>query len=385
MQKSPSETRPRRETFLSFQPPAVGEEEIAAVAETLRSGWLTSGPRTSELERRFAGYTGARHALAVSSGTAALHLALAAAGIGPGDEVITTPITWPATANVIVHTGARPIFCDVRASDLNIDPELIPAVATERTRAVLPVDLAGQPCDLDPILALARGGGWLVVEDAAHAVESEYRGRKVGTIADVTCFSLYATKNVAAGEGGIVTTDRDDLAREVGELRLMRRTDGSLYDIRTAGFKANLADLNAAIALCQLDKVARHRAIRLRHVAAYDAAVAELAGLEPLARDARDTHALHLYIVRVDPELAGGTRDEYLDALRAENVGASIHFLPVHRLTYYRERYPEQPPLPVAERAGAEVLSLPLSPAHSDADIEDAIEALRRVHAAFAG
>ena len=195
-----------RETFLSFQPPAVDEEEIEAVAETLRSGWLTSGPRAEELERRFVELTGAVHALAVSSGTAAMHLALVAAGIGPGDEVITSPITWPATANVIVHTGATPVFCDVRDADLNLDPALLTGVATERTSAVMPVDLAGQPCDLDPISALARERGWLVVEDAAHAAEARYRDRPIGSIADVTCFSLYATKNVAAGEGGVLVT-----------------------------------------------------------------------------------------------------------------------------------------------------------------------------------
>jgi dTDP-4-amino-4,6-dideoxygalactose transaminase len=381
---SPSQARVR-ETFLSFQPPAVDEEEIEAVAETLRSGWLTSGPRAEELERRFAELTGARHALAVSSGTAAMHLALVAAGIGPGDEVITSPITWPATANVIVHTGATPIFCDVRDADLNLDPELLRGMATARTRAVMPVDLAGQPSDLDPICELAREQGWLVVEDAAHAVEARYRGRPVGSIADVTCFSLYATKNVAAGEGGVLVTDDERLADEVRELRLMRRSHGSLYDIRHAGFKANLADTAAAIALVQLGKLERHRAVRLRHVASYDEAVASLDGIEPLGRDPLDTHAHHLYVVRIDAARAGASRDDYQQALAAENVGTSIHFLPVHRLTYYRERFPEQPPLPVAERAGGEVLSLPLSPAHTDADIADAIEALSRVHARFTG
>jgi dTDP-4-amino-4,6-dideoxygalactose transaminase len=370
----------KRETFLSFQPPAVGEEEIEAVAEALRSGWLTSGPRAAELEQRFAEYTGAKHALAVSSGTAAMHLCLAAAGIGPGDEVITSPITWPATANVVVHVGARPVFVDVRDSDLTIDPALVAPAATGRTRAVMPVDLAGQPCDLDPIMELARERGWLVVEDAAHAVETRYRGRKVGAIADATCFSLYATKNVAAGEGGMITTDRDELAQEIRELRLMRRGHGSLYDVRHAGFKANLADVNAAIALVQMDKLEAHREIRLRQVAAYDAAVAGLAGITTLTGDPRDTHAHHLYVIRVDPALAGGTRDDYQRLLAEENIGTSIHFLPVHRLTYYRERFPDQPVLPVAERAGSEVLSLPLSPAHSAADIQDAIDALVRVH-----
>jgi dTDP-4-amino-4,6-dideoxygalactose transaminase len=369
----------KRKTFLSFQPPAIGPEEIAAVTETLESGWLTSGPRAEELERRLAELTGARHALAVSSGTAAMHLSLVGLGLGPGDEVITTPITWPATANVVVHTGATPVFVDVRDSDLNIDPDLAAAAVTGRTKAILPVDLAGQPAELDPLLAL----GLPVVEDAAHAFEARYRGRRIGSIARATCFSLYATKNVAAGEGGAITTDDDGLADEVRELRLMRRSHGSLYDVRTAGFKANLSDVLAAIALCQLDKIDAHAEIRRRHVEAYDAAVADLAGITPLARDPRDRHALHLYIVRIDPEDAGADRDAYQHALAEENIGTSIHFLPVHTLTYYRERSPDQPPLPVAERAGREVLSLPLSPAHSDEDIADAVDALRRVHARF--
>jgi len=366
--------------MLGFQPPAIGDEEIAEVTETLRSGWLTSGPRAAELERRMAEFLEAEHVLALASGTAALHLSLVALGVGPGDEVVTSPITWPATANVIVHTGATPVFVDVRDDDLNLDPELAAAAVTERTKAILPVDLAGQPADLDPLLAL----GLPVIEDAAHAAESRYRGRKVGAIADATCFSMYATKNIAAGEGGLIATNRGDVAQAVQDLRQMRRGDGSVYDIPVPGYKANLSDVLAAIALCQLDKVDRHREIRLRQFALYDEAVAELDGITPLARDERDLHALHLYIVRVDPERAGATRDEYQSALRDENISTSIHFLPVHRLTWYRERLSDQPRLPVAERAGGEILSLPLSPAHSDEDIADVIAALRRVHERFA-
>jgi len=369
----------RRSAPLGFQPPAIGEEEIASVVATLRSGWLTTGPRTAELERRFAEYLGARHVLAVSSGTAAMHLSLLALRVGPGDEVITTPITWPATANVIVHTGATPVFADVRPHDLNIDPEEVARLVTERTKAILPVHLAGQPADLDPLLAL----GLPVVEDAAHAVESVYRGRKVGSISAATCFSLYATKNVAAGEGGLVATDRDDIAEAILELRLMRRGDGSHYDITAPGFKTNLPDVLAALALPQLDKVERHAEARRRQFGLWDEVVAGLDGIEPLARDERDTHALHLYIVRVDAERAGGTRDDYARALADEGIATSIHFLPVHRLTWYRERFPGQAPLPVAERAGEEVLSLPLSPAHSEADIAGAAEALACVHTAF--
>jgi dTDP-4-amino-4,6-dideoxygalactose transaminase len=367
----------RRETMLSFQPPAVGEAEIAAVAETLRSGWLTSGPRAAELERRMAAYLEAEHVLALASGTAAMHLALVALGVGPGDEVITSPITWPATANVIVHTGATPVFVDVRDDDLNIDPERVAEALTEWTKAILPVDLAGQPCDLDPLLAL----GLPVVEDAAHATEARYRGRKVGSIADVTCFSLYATKNIAAGEGGLIATNRADVADAIGELRLTRRGDGSRYDIVVPGYKANLSDVLASIALVQLDKVERHAEIRRRQFALYDEAVAELDGMTPLARDERDAHALHLYVVRIDPAGAGATRDDYQHALAEENISTSIHFLPVHTLTWYRERFRDQRPLPIAERAGNEVLSLPLSPAHSDEDIADVIAGLRRVHA----
>ena len=369
----------RRETMLGFQPPAIGEEEVAAVTETLRSGWLTSGPRAAELERRMAEFLEAEHVLALASGTAALHLSLVALGVGPGDEVVTTPITWPATANVIVHTGATPVFVDVREDDLNIDPRLAAAAVTDRTKAILPVDLAGQPADLDPLLEL----GLPVIEDAAHAAESSYRGRKVGSIADATCFSLYATKNIAAGEGGLIATNRADVAQAVQELRQMRRGDGSVYDIPVPGYKANLSDVLAAIALCQLDKIERHTEIRRRQFAAYDEAVAELDGITPLARDERDVHALHLYVVRIDPDSAGATRDEYQRALAEENIATSIHFLAVHTLTWYRGRFPDQPPLPIAERGGDEVLSLPLSPAHSDEDIADAIAALRRVHERF--
>ncbi len=245
----------KRTEFLSFQPPAISEAEIAAVAETLRSGWLTTGPRTAELEARMRDYLEAKHVLAVSSCTAALHLSLVALGIGPGDEVITTSLTWPATANVIVHCGATPVFADVRDDTLNIDPARVGELVNERTKAIVPVDLYGQPADLDELAAF----GLPIVEDAAHAAEARYRGRKVGSIADLTCFSLYATKNIAAGEGGLISTNRDDLAEALDDLRVMRRGHGSRYDIAVPGYKANLSDVLSSIALVQLDKVAGSR------------------------------------------------------------------------------------------------------------------------------
>jgi dTDP-4-amino-4,6-dideoxygalactose transaminase len=374
-------TRARRETLLGFQPPAIGQEEIEAVTETLRTGWIATGPRAAEFEARFAEFVGARHAISLASGTFALHLVLVAAGVGPGDEVITSPITWPATANVVVHAGARPVFVDVREGDLNIDPREAARAVTDRTKAIIPVHLAGQPCDLDALLAL----GIPVLEDATHAIESYYRGRKIGSIAGslAACFSLNATKNVAGAEGGVVVTDNDELARAIKELRLMRRREGALYDIRVAGYKANLPDLLAALALVQLEKVERHAEIRRRHVEAYDAGIAELSGITPLERDPHDVHAHHIYVVRIDPELAGADRNAYREALLAENIATSIHFLPLHQLTYYRERFSDQAPLPVAEKAGREVLSLPLSPAHTDDDMRDAVAALRRVHHSF--
>jgi dTDP-4-amino-4,6-dideoxygalactose transaminase len=309
-------------------------------------------------------------------------LSLVALGVGPGDEVITSSLTWPATANVIVHCGATPLFADVDDETLNVDPAQVRELVSDRTKAILPVDLYGQPADLDPLLAL----GIPVVEDAAHAAESWYRGRKIGSIADVTCFSLYATKNIAAGEGGLIATSRDDLAAALDDLRVMRRGHGSQYDIAVPGYKANLSDVLASIALVQLAKVERHGEIRRRHLTLYSEGIAGLEGITAVGRDPRDVHANHLFVIRIDADAAGATRDDFQRALGDENIGSSIHFLPVHRLSAYRDRLaPGQPPLPITERAGSEVLSLPFSPAHSDDDVRDAIAALRRVHARFAG
>jgi len=251
-------------------------------------------------------------------------------------------------------------------------------LVNERTKAIMPVDLYGQPADLDDLMAI----GLPVVEDAAHAAESKHRGRKVGSICDLTCFSLYATKNIAAGEGGLIATNRDDLAEAIDDLRVMRRGHGSTYDIAVPGYKANLSDVLSSIALVQLDKIEEHAEIRKRHVGIYEEGIAGLDGVEAVARDPRDHHANHLFVVRV----TFADRDTVQQALGEENIGTSIHFLPVHRLSAYRDRMaPHQPPLPVTERAGDEVLSLPLSPAHSDDDVRDAVAALHRVHARLAG
>jgi dTDP-4-amino-4,6-dideoxygalactose transaminase len=369
----------KRTTRLEFQPPAIGEEEVAAVAETVRSGWLGTGPRAALLEDRMREYLDVEHVLAVSSCTAAMQLALLALDVGPRDEVITTPLTWPATANVIELCGARPVFCDVRDSDLTIDPALAARLVGDSTKAILPVHLAGQPADLGQLQAL----GLPVIEDAAHALGGRYRGRRIGGISDVACFSLYVTKHIGAGEGGLLATNQPELAERVRAMRLTRRGPDGHYDQVARNLKSSLADVFAAIALVQLDKLEQHDDARRRQFTLYDDSLADLVGIEPLARDPRDEHAFHLYIVRIDPEEAGATRDEYQRALADELIATSIHFLPVHHLTWFSDRYPDQPQLPVAERAGRQVLSLPVSPAHSDDDIRDVVEAVRGLHARF--
>ncbi len=383
---------PVRSSMLDFSPPVIGPEEIECVLRTLRSGWLTSGPRVADLEERFAAYLGARHAVATASCTSALHLALLTAGVGPGDEVVTSSFTWPATANAIIHTGATPVFADVEARSLNLDPAALEAAVTPRTRAIIPVHFAGAPCDMDAIQAIARDRELTIVEDAAHAVETTVRGRKVGTIGDYTCFSLYATKSLAGGEGGFVTTASDAAAAELRLLRAQgitrdpwhRRQAGALghYDVERPGFKANLADLHAAVALPKLHRIEEFHRHRAELVARYDAGIAELQGITPIARPDFGLHAHHLYVVRVDPVLAGADRDRYAAALLAENISTGLHFLPVHTLTWFRNNLAPVS-LPETERAGAEVLSLPLAAAHRLEDADDVVTALRKVHTAF--
>jgi dTDP-4-amino-4,6-dideoxygalactose transaminase len=383
---------PIRERLLEFSPPVLGDEEIASVVETLQSGWLTSGPRAAQLEERFAARAGTPHAVATSSCTAALHLALVAAGMGPGDEVITSSFTWPATTNAIVHTGARPVFADVHPDTLNIDPEAIRAAIGPGTRAILPVHFAGGPCDMDAIMAIAREHALVVVEDAAHAVETTVGDRPVGSIGDFTCFSLYATKSLAGGEGGVVTTASDEAAARLRLLRAQgitrdpwrRQLSRSLghYDLVTPGWKANLADLQAAVALPKFDRLDQLFDNRLRLVERYDRGLEGLAGVDPIGRPPFGRHAHHLYVVRIDPALAGGDRDRYAAALMAENIATGLHFLPVHTLTWYRDNLPAVT-LPATEAAGDSVLSLPLAGAHTESDIDDVLAALHKLHAAF--
>jgi dTDP-4-amino-4,6-dideoxygalactose transaminase len=370
-----------------FSPPALGPEESAEVMATLESGWLSTGPRVRRFEQAFAEYVGAAHAVALNSCTAGLHLALLAAGVGPGDEVVTTPLTFCATANVIIHAGATPVFADVDPHTGNIDPAAVARAMTPRTRAVIPVHYAGLPADVDAIQHLTAPRGIAMIEDAAHCIEGIASGRKVGTIGDFTCFSFYATKNVTTGEGGMVTTasaeaaDRIRIASLHGMSRAAwsrhQNTRPSRYDVVMPGFKYNMLDLQAAIGLHQLARVGRNHARRAEIACAYDHAFSDL----PIARFAPpgpgSVHAHHLYTVLID-EATGHTRDAIADALADAGVASSVHFQAVHLHSYYRDRFGfTRGTFPAAERIADTVLSLPMSPALTDAQVDQVIDTFR--------
>lgn len=378
---------------VSFSPPAIGPEETAEVIATLESGWLSTGPRVRRFEQAFAEYIGASHAVALNSCTAGLHLSLLAAGIGPGDEVVTTPLTFCATANVIVHAGATPVFADVDPLTANIDPLAIESVLTPRTRAIIPVHYGGRPVDVRSIRAIADRHGLVVIEDAAHCIEGVAEGRKIGTTGDFTSFSFYATKNITTGEGGMVTTESAEAADRIRTASLHgmtrpawsrhQRVRPSRYDVVLPGYKYNMMDLQAAIGLHQLAAVGRNHARRTDICGRYDEAFAHLP-VATLAPPAPGTvHANHLYVVLIDEAAAGLSRDEVADRLAAAGVASSVHFDAVHLHSYYRNRFGyRRGRYPAAERIADTVLSLPLSPAHTDAQVDQVIAAFRGVFGA---
>jgi dTDP-4-amino-4,6-dideoxygalactose transaminase len=374
-------------TFVPFSPPTIGAGEIEEVLATLESGWLTTGPRVRRFEAEFAAYTGAPHAVALNSCTAALHLSLLASGVGPGHEVVTTPLTFCATANVIVHTGATPVFADIDPSTWNLDPLAVADRITPAMRVLLPVDYAGRPADLYAFVHLARAHGLTVIEDAAHCVEGATGGRKVGSIADFTCFSFYATKNLTTGEGGMVTV-RDDAAAafiRTASLHGMSRDAWSRYapggtphyDVAMPGFKYNMMDLQAAIGLRQLARIGAMHARREAISARYDAELADLPLFRPAPAAPGTVHARHLYPVLVEASACGVTRDALHQRMREAGVDTSIHFRAVHLHSYYRERFGfRRGMFPHAEAVSDSTLSLPLSPAMADGDVDRVIEAL---------
>ncbi len=375
-----------RPQFLPFALPDTDDAEVAAVSEVIRSGWLTTGAKTRAFETRFASYVGAKHAIAVNSCTAAMHLALEAAGVKPGDRVVTTPYTFAATAEVIRYMGAHPLLVDVCPDTLNIDPNRVAeAVKRERVAAIMPVHIAGEPCAMADLEAIA--GEIPIIEDAAHALPTKYAGELIGRRSKFTCFSFYATKTLATGEGGMLTTNDDQAADRCRMMSLhgisrdawKRYTaEGTwAYDIIAPGYKYNLTDVAAALGLVQLDKLERMWHRRVEIARRYDAAFAGVAALEVPTRTAANQHAWHLYMLRIDNDRVVGGRDRVMDELRRRNIGASVHFIPLHLHSYYRDTYGYKPEdFPIATREFRREISLPIYSRMVDQDVDDVIDAV---------
>lgn len=382
--------RPARREPLPFAPPDIGQAEIDEVVDSLRSGWITTGHKVKRFEADFAAYIGCPHAVALNSATAGLFLGLKALGIGPGDEVITTPYTFAATINVILHAGATPVLADVRREDFNIDPAAVAAAVTPRTRAVIPVHFAGRPCDMDAIGALAERHGLAVVEDAAHAIGAEHRGRKIGTLSALTVFSLHAVKNVTTAEGGMVCTADRRLADRIRVMGLhgMNKdawnrfaVGGSWrYDIVELGYKYNMMDLQAAIGIHQLAKAERFRARRLEIVQRYRSGLGDLPQLT-LPGDAADgRHAWHLFPVLLDLDRLAVDRDRLIGLLAERNIAVNVHYIAAHLFSYYRDAHGFRPgDFPVAEWLSDREVTLPLYTRLTDDDVDDVIAALREI------
>ena len=384
MKTSASKSSVRRTDFLIFGSPAIGEEEIEEVAATIRSGWLGTGPKVDRFESMFREYTGAKYAMALNSCTAGLHLSMIVAEVKPGDEVITTPMTFCATANTILHAGAKPVFVDVDRRTMNIDPNLIEQAITPQTRAIAPVHMAGRPCDMDAIMDIARRHGLAVIEDAAHCVEGTYKGKKIGNIGDITCFSFYVTKNVVTGEGGMVTTNHEKWAENIKMYGLhgmskdawKRYSDEGFkhYQVVFPGFKYNMMDIQASLGIHQLKRVAANHKRREEVWKAYDKAFGDLPVWTPVPAEPESTHARHLYTILIDIDKIKKSRDEVQQRLFEMNIGTGIHFTALHLHEYYRKTFGfRRGDFPNAEFISDRTLSLPLSAKVSCEDVERVI------------
>jgi len=375
-----------RDEFLSFSPPAVGEEEVSEVAEALRSGWITTGPRTARFESEFADFVGAEAALGVSSGTDAMQVALAALGVGRGDVVITTPMTFCSSVHVIEHVGATPVLVDVEPDTLCIDPEKVASAVSARAKAILPVHLYGHPCDMGQLEEIAAEHELHIVEDAAHSVPASCGGRSVGSIGDFTAFSFYATKNLTTAEGGMLTGSKIlvDRARPWALHGMSRdahdryQSGGSwYYEVVLPGFKCNMTDLQAALGLRQLEKLPAFQARRREIVARYSAAFSSMPEIEIPVERAGVESAWHLYVIRLNLDQLSIDRNRFIQELAARHIGTSVHFIPVHVHPYYRDRYGFEPEdFPVTYDAYQRIISLPLHPRLTDADVDDVTEAV---------
>lgn len=384
---------PVRTARLPYGHQWLDKDDIAAVIEVLRSDWLTTGPKVTEFENTFADYTGSNEAVAVSNGTAALHTAMYAAEIGPGDEVIVSPMTFAASANSIIYQGGRPVFADVDPNTLLIDPEKVETKIGQNTKAILSVDYAGQPCDYDALHSLAEQHGLILIADACHAIGGKYKGRRVGSLADISTFSFHPVKHITTGEGGMISTNNDEYARK---MRIFRNhgitTDhrqrdqlGSwFYEMVDLGYNYRLTDFQCVLGLSQLQKldnwIARRQEIAHRYNKAFD----ELPAVKPLRVRREVSHAYHLYMVRLDLERFRVDRAKIFEALIAEGIGVNVHYIPVHLHPYYTEKIGTYTGLcPVAETAYSELITLPIFPAMNEEDIEDVIYAVTKIASSY--
>jgi perosamine synthetase len=379
--------------MLPYGHQSIDENDIQAVVDVLRSDWLTTGPKVDEFEEAFAARVGAKYAVAFSSGTAALHGAAFSAGLKAGDEAITTPMTFAATANCILYQGARPVFADVCPDTLNLDPEQVAARITTKTRAVLPVDYAGHPADLDPILELAEQRGLIVVEDACHALGAEYRGRRTGSLAHMTVFSFHPVKHLTTGEGGMVTTNRPDFAETLRSFRnhgissdaRQRHQSGRWhYDMVMLGFNYRLTDVACALGLSQLKRLDANLARRREIAARYTATFRDILGVQVPSVRSDVNPAWHLYPIRLDLDKLLVDRTDIFRALRAENIGVNVHYIPIHLHSYYRDQFGYRGgEYPVAEEAYEQLLSLPMFHGMRDDDLADVVHAVKKVTDSF--
>ncbi len=369
---------------LPFHKSWLEEEEHREVEDTLNSGWLTTGPKAQKFEEAFKDYIGCKHAVALNSCTAGLNLALTVQKFAEGDEVITTPMTFPATANVILLQRLKPVFADIEPGTLTIDPRKIEAKITPRTRAIIPVHFAGHPCDMTPIQELADRHKLVIIEDAAHALESRYKGKKIGNLGHATAFSFYANKNITTGEGGMLVTNDDALAETLRILRLQGishdawkrhgKSGFSHWEQTLAGHKCNMSDLNASIGLHQIKKVERFMTLRKKYVSMYDRAFADVAELETLAVRDYATHAHHLYVISLHLERLTIDRDGFLDAIQSTGIGVALHYVALHLQPYYVKNFNTKPQdFPIASNYSERVITLPLYPKMSSADVERVI------------
>jgi dTDP-4-amino-4,6-dideoxygalactose transaminase len=383
-------TKPIRseDNFLVFGSPLIEEAEISEVLDSLRSGWLGTGPKVARFESEFKKFKGARYAVALNSCTAAMHLSIIAAGLKAGDEVITTAMTFCATVNAIIHSGAKPVLADVDPNTMNIDPEKVKEKITSRTRAIMPVHFAGRPCDMDPLMTIAADNDVKVIEDCAHAIESEYKGRKTGTFGDFGCFSFYVTKNIITGEGGMVLTQREEDASRIKMLALHgmskdawnRFSDEGYkhYYVTECGYKYNMMDIQAAIGIHQLERIDKCWQKRKNIWNKYNDAFSDLPIILPANPEPDTIHAFHLYTILIDEQKAGIDRDSFLEAMTAHNIGIGVHYLSIPEHPYYQKTFGWKPEdYPNAFSIGRQTVSLPLSAKLEDKDINDVIKAVK--------